>query len=176
MQGKQGPIRWIPDRAFLVSGPACQPGSAVRPKPHRDLVSARGDLQPARFSPPRNTPTSGPHRKQISPYRASRFSLRAQRKPAKRNGARSRGPPPVRRQVPCASRSRWALQTGHPGPTATASASLPRSALHADRSTACCDARPRDTGLNPHHSGSRGFLCLCAAETRSRRRISGSAV
>ena len=70
-------------------------GSAFRPKQHGDLLSARGDLQPERFSPPRNTPTSGPHRKQISPYRASRFSLRAQRKPAKRNGARSRGPPPV---------------------------------------------------------------------------------
>ena len=80
-------------------------------------------------------------------------------------------PAAVRRRVPCASRSRRALQTGRPGPTATASASLPRSALRADYSTACCDARPRDTGLNPHHSGSRGFLCLCAAETHRRRRI-----
>ena len=155
---------------------ACDKGSAARQEQHCDPMSARGDLHSERSSPPRNTPMPGPHRKQVSPCRASRFSLRAQRKPAKRNGARSRGPPPVRRRVPCASRSRWASQTGRPGPAATASASLPRSALRADSSTACCDARPRDTGSNPHHSGSRGFLCLCSAETRSRRRISGSAV
>jgi len=52
----------------------------------------------------------------------------------------------LRRLVPCASHSRWALQTGRPGPTATASASLPRSALRADWSTVCCDARPRSSG------------------------------